>query len=1056
MGMSDEQLRAQLAQISKLAEEGKYADAFERAEGLPVAKAAKLALEATIFLSAGAIPQAVTKLRQIRDKKLPLSLAQTLQFALLAQTAQDSQLSSVFVVDALTAASSQEELESVIEVTYNLGLDSLAEVAAKRLEDVASHSTVLLNHRVSRAQHSGDHRRAAELLMAAGLKDDAAFEIRLATALEVHRPNYEAVVVALSDESARSTMIIQSVCLDAQRHHQHLHAVELLLRHLDDAPSSELRTGRLISAMGEALLNDGAAESDNLVAALLRVTEHALERLSRYPEDRLTRGSLGSLMATSESGLLGRFAIRQIFNDRASPAPDTSAPQINTPEVSDDEFEAFLSAGHAWLSGQAVLVIGRSRASLDDLPSSFHAGVLLKAIHQIEKLGHRLDEPNGIEVLQNYVAIIAAFAPHLKGADRNLDIEALKQAATLLARAGHAQKARDLIETVLQIVEGDPRRARAAWIAYGEVHRMTGDPYEAAIAVSAALGCKVPIAPADAWYELLAVHRLARDLGERELALSLLNEAEALPILDQSPQAPSRIQTMRLQIDMVPAIASASSAPATLEAFVARAVAAGRAVLDVNDDPSPIAAILLQTLRIARSHQILVSGDADEIMAQLLRRMPERAAQRLSRFSSDPNIEALVGAATELQGARYGRNFAQDVAPLVILARRHLASAGLTPSGAAFAIELLADHGLMRRDLGGEEIPGNLPASPSEVISTAQAISKCGFNVSLLGLNSADQLVRVDVADGAIADPVHEPADVFSRPRLNDWRRSYPFHYAFLSEADEYGRVPDAFHLGQLFENSVRGLGVSDLPLQRVVLVLDAQLADLPANLLPVDGAFAGETRRIAVTPSLHWLRGAAQRRTKLRGPSFAWVPTVAAATNDLLPRVAMDLEPILAQAGIRMSQAAEIPPELKCAELAIICAHGGLGKVEGRFFRSVADERRHAISGDRIARGLSGAKVAILFICSGGRLDVEPGAQASLGLGRMLLDRGCSAVIGSPWPLSGDIPRRWLPTFLDAWSHGVPVIDASAYANQAVRGQADSRHAMHVYGDPMVTRNPN
>lgn len=149
------------------------------------------------------------------------------------------------------------------------------------------------------------------------------------------------------------------------------------------------------------------------------------------------------------------------------------------------------------------------------------------------------------------------------------------------------------------------------------------------------------------------------------------------------------------------------------------------------------------------------------------------------------------------------------------------------------------------------------------------------------------------------------------------------------------------------------------------------------------------------------------------------------------------------------------MPAELHGAELAIVGGHGGLAALEGRFFRAVADERRNTISADRLARGLAGAKVAILFVCSGGRLDQEPGAQASLGLARMLLDRGCSAVIGCPWPLSAAVPGPWLRAFLEAWNEDMPVADANAFANEAVRGHPDFRHAMHVYGDPLAARSP-
>lgn len=1050
---SVEALQEQLNEVSTLAQEGRYGEAFARADDLPISDATKLALKAKVFLLAGTLPQAVATLKQIRDQRLVVSSEQSLQFARIAELAQGSQVASDFVADAVIAASSPKELEACLAAADDLGFVSSAATAVERLAAAAPHSTVLLEHRVAKARKVGDHRHAAELLEAGGREDESAFESRLAKCLEAHRPRYDAVIDELSNEPLRAAAVLRSAFIDAQRHHHHLPAVELLLARLDKAEESEARIAWLISAMREALLNDRAADADNLVAALVAVTDVALARLSRYPEDSPTRARLGNLLATDASGVLGRFSLRQIFIRRAASDPDASAVRPDMPDVSAEDIKAFAIAGKAWLEGLEALVVGRSRALATDVPTCFHAGILRQLIDGIEGLTRDLNEPGSIEALLNYVAVIAAFAPHLKGDDKNMDIEALKLASTSLAKAGHAQRARDLIETVLQTVEGDSRRARAAWIAYGEVHRMTGDPYEAAIAISAALGCEVPITSEEAWYELLAVHRLARDLREPALAHELLDKAEGLQVFDLSPQAPSRIETMRLQIELASTIAEASAEPASLEAFIARVTTAGRAVLAVGDDPAPISAILVQALRFARACDVPVSREAGDVAAELLKKMSKGAVQRLSRFSRDPTIDDLKQSAAELHGARFGRNFVQDVAPLVKLARRHLASDALTANGAAFAIELLADHGLLGRDSAGDEFPADLPASPSEVLATAQAISKTGLSVCLLGLNEGGRLVRVEVVDGVVGVPVLESTDVFSHRRLKEWRRDYPYEYAFLSEPDQYDRVPDAFHLMQLFENSVRGLGVSSMSLQPVVLVTDAQLADLPANLLPVNGVFAGENRAVAVAPSLHWLKRAAERRTQACGPAFAWVPSDSAKPEDVLQRLADDLKPILAEAEIASSNAIEMPSQLRGAELAIVGGHGGLAAVEGRFFRGVADEARKTISGDRLARGLLGSKVAILFVCSGGRLDLEPGAQASLGLARMLLDRGCSAVIGSPWPLSGDVPGRWLPTFLDCWNRGVSIVDANALANEKVRGQADSRHAMHVYGDPMITK---
>lgn len=93
------------------------------------------------------------------------------------------------------------------------------------------------------------------------------------------------------------------------------------------------------------------------------------------------------------------------------------------------------------------------------------------------------------------------------------------------------------------------------------------------------------------------------------------------------------------------------------------------------------------------------------------------------------------------------------------------------------------------------------------------------------------------------------------------------------------------------------------------------------------------------------------------------------------------------------------------------------------------------------------------MFVCSGGRSDKHPAANMTIGLTRQLLDRGCSTVVASPWPLASSITPRWFPAFLERWDAGDQVIDAVFKANQDVgkaTGYDPARFlALHVFGDP-------
>jgi CHAT domain-containing protein len=99
---------------------------------------------------------------------------------------------------------------------------------------------------------------------------------------------------------------------------------------------------------------------------------------------------------------------------------------------------------------------------------------------------------------------------------------------------------------------------------------------------------------------------------------------------------------------------------------------------------------------------------------------------------------------------------------------------------------------------------------------------------------------------------------------------------------------------------------------------------------------------------------------------------------------------------------------------------------------------------------------IVILFVCSGGRADKHPAANTTIGLAKMLLDRGCTAVIASPWPLDPRVTYHWLPTFLEKWKAGSTLMDANFEANRIVAkglGQDPAKClAMTVFGDPVRT----
>jgi hypothetical protein len=130
-----------------------------------------------------------------------------------------------------------------------------------------------------------------------------------------------------------------------------------------------------------------------------------------------------------------------------------------------------------------------------------------------------------------------------------------------------------------------------------------------------------------------------------------------------------------------------------------------------------------------------------------------------------------------------------------------------------------------------------------------------------------------------------------------------------------------------------------------------------------------------------------------------------------------------------------------------------------GFYFHAIANDAELRTAARHLADAIRGVEVAVLFICSGGRVDSHPMANTTIGLVKYALEAGCKAVAASPWPLDSRVPSYWLPAFLAAWDDGRPVVDAAFEANQAVKVRFSSERrdylAMTVYGDGLRTRAP-
>jgi hypothetical protein len=335
------------------------------------------------------------------------------------------------------------------------------------------------------------------------------------------------------------------------------------------------------------------------------------------------------------------------------------------------------------------------------------------------------------------------------------------------------------------------------------------------------------------------------------------------------------------------------------------------------------------------------------------------------------------------------------------------------------------------------------PRSADEPRAIARDLSSTGVSVVQAGWDNKGRMVRLNTVGGAVARAVREPEELIKREKFREWSTVFPYAYGI----DEITQ--------NLFYTTTQELRFSELPAGPVVVVSDVDFQAFPPNLLYVDDEFAGRTRPIAAAPSLAWLASARTKGPIGDGRRCAWISTADGGDGrQTLGMIAQRLESSFHEHGFQVDNGPELPSAFAGSSLAVIAAHGGIHP-EGRYFQMISDEGVLRVSASNFAGALRNIGIVVLFVCSAGRADKHPEANTTLGLAKQILDRGCTAVIASPWPLDSRVPAYWLPIFMREYENGASLIEANFAANGAV----DSAFAldparglaMTLFGDPNI-----
>lgn len=1027
--------------------QGRLGQALRDVEALPpTLDRQKAFLRIQLLYRAGHLEHALKAIRELLPMESELDAGSRVKLARVAQDANASRLAEELLMPIIDGLDNREDLESALATARDGNLTDIEARTAARLGALFPGSASLQRRQFRQLVRARDYADAASFARQK-LGDDrrAAFY----EALDRHFsgqsvPDYLALIAAAGRDEALAEAYRMASVGDALARKLLVHAFDLVMP-LPSVPELSERGERLLLDTLEALLlasskGDGwAVPRDRFQAAVLEL----IERLAANPDNRALRVGLVELMQPAVAGTTGLTLMAVLVLQLAS-RPIELRKSASPGKADMDwlmERKPFLTAAFNWMEAEEPLVIGRSV-----LPSELLTEPADEVVSAVSD--YLTYAPPGTfedtSAMLTWLAFGASVAPH--SSDPDYDLRLIRLVAGKLASAGDIQQARDLAEQALINCAASARRRRLGWFAMADVYARGGNSIEGLLAIACTLAADDGGDEEEIYQEITGVARLFRDCGLHDHARIVIDKARSvLERMGLRDRYGHELDTLELQLRQM-RLRIAEDVSATLTALLVDVVANGRDVLRHRGHTAPAGALLGQLLRTARLRGLAVPPEADETFDELQRGARGSFGDLVAIMSAArPTAEDLFSVMRALGPARYSDDVGFDMRNLAIAAGRALAGEDLlkSPEGAAFVLDLLADRGVALPGWDEAAVPPPAPATIGETAEIARALSLAGLSVVQVGFDETGRLVRLATTGGELGQPVREPADIILEERLKRWAVKFPYAYGI----DE--------NTANLFYTSTADLRLSQLPDGPVVIAADTGFQTFPPNLLFVDGEFAGRTRPMAATPSLAWLGRAREAAFLGDGQMCAWISTAAGGDGQTLQMIAERLQPTFEQYGFTVENGPVLPGAFAGATLAVVTAHGGVHP-EGRYFQVVSDEGILRVTAADLANALRNIGVVILFVCSGGRTDKHPAANTTLGLAKQIVDRGCSAVIASPWPLDARVPSHWLPAFLERWNSGATLIEANFIANQVVDqrfAQDPARGlAMTVFGNPELS----
>ena len=1019
---------------------GQAGRAFSDVDALPpITDPQKLFLKVQLLHKAGLYLEALAMIRSEFLARVNLDPTTRVLLGRIAADAGAARLAGELIEPCINALESYEDLKSAFR-TFEHRDQELAARIALRLEARFTDSKDARRHLHNQLLRTSDHASLAELLR----EEDpprSAFYSRLAEAFAgTGTPNYTELIQSAETADLSDNYRLASV-QDALARGLIIDASSLILPIPKSTVQAERWEELALQVFESGFLQSGPdGEPVAGIDATRELLLALIGRLADNPMNANLRIGIVGVLKPEVAGMNGLVLTAKLVIDLAGrPVAIDKGAQGGSAGVDwMIEHKAFLHHALNWLQAEHPIVIGKLALPAELLTVSSDEAI--SALSSYIAQAPIADETD-IHVVQLYTTLAAAMAPH--AVDPDIDLRLYRRAAGQFVSSNFAQAGRDLVEAAVQAGAATPRRRRLAWFAVADTYHRTHDHLTALVALACALAADDRADEVDLWQEVYAMARLLRDIGLHDASLTMISIGrELIERMDLAEAYGHWLDLLSLQVRIR---RRDGDDPTEFADMLAMATTIGRTVLDHGYQTAPSGIALGQLIRDGRERDVYVPEETDVVFAELNKWAGGTLETMIDATAAPvPTATQLARLVSAIPPARYAQDVGYDMANIAVLAERSLTNETVLEAAedASFLLEIQADQGTALPNWDDVSAP---PAKleQGQPAAIARRISAEGVDVLQLGFDANGRLIRLATSNAELGTPTAEDEEMFSRTDFNNWSQKFPYRYGIDSSPNLFYRTTKHLQLGWLVERST-------------IVAASTVLQSFPPTIINDGNEFFGRTAAVAAVPSLAWLNGAHERAYKGDGRRVAWISTAEGEDGrSTLSLLAQRLDGLFADHGFEFDNGRSLPEHFAGASMAVLTAHGGVHP-EGRFFQLVADEGVLKVSASKLAMAVRNVGVVILFVCSGGRADKHPMANTTLGLAKQVLDRGCSAVVASPWPLDSQLPPHWLEAFLPRWEVGDRLMDATFAANQAVdkRFSLDPTRglAMMTYGNGLLT----